>query len=1140
MRKLGRNLSIIMLLLAVGTVSVHGQGRGGYMNVESPHVHPIEVAHISGHDYLLAVNTPDNALEIWDTDESVPQAQRFLARMPTGLEPVSVRWVPSLGLAYVANFLGDSITAIAVRAPNGPSSLNTTLLATAPVTDEPLDLAFAEILNDDGSSTPTLFVTHMTLDAYSRLHAKTLLPIAPGDARIDPVVASGQDLDFDTQADDIALKEPWAPAVFCDQLFILGHKGGNSDRYDFDLFVSPLAGGPARSIGNVGSTNWNMSFGANGDLYIVGAQSRNKNLIGETLVKNANTGFVKSMFYLVENPCGDNPKIHRRDVNLVRAVLQIDHHDPLDPDGALAGSTQHSEAQTEGSPDGKMIVQPLNRPVRFQDALAQLTSLVAFERSGAATKVFFTAMSSDRVGVIEPNASVAAINWPRRKIDITPVTPGAMAGPRGIALRPASVDGTVPARLYVLNRLDPSITVIDPVTETEVAGMSFPLATTNIEPASILAGRRFLYDARLSGNGFVSCSSCHPDARTDGQAWQLSDFMPVPVPEELNFFDPNNLIPDDFAGDKGFIVTQSLQGLLNYEVPPDIQELYSNKPYHWRGDRADFQAFNGAFASLLGGSILEDGEIAAYEEFINTVHYPPNPKQDASRIYSGTLGDPDDPAGGAITQNHSGTGALKGMKLFHTGNSDGFSCSGCHALMEGSDNTLTEFITASDPFPLETPPLTVAPAQHMETAALRGLFQREARLDKDGDSFPEFSPISGFEGLFHTGLVNSRPNTLDFNGTASINAFNLRFFDVSFCTNQVAQLPSFCDNLRSINQFTHELDWGVGPVVGRSYTVTQANAFSPATNDAFKLAEIQAGQANAGFAIQASIAGTLRGFWYDLTGNAGSAPIYVEEPSGATFTRTALQSLVTGTRDRMVLISTPLGSERRVGTPDGQPTFLTGSAPSSATLLPMVTNSAYEQVPSLREFWDLGVFFAGAHGHTIRLYQNALLIDAAAQNGFGLCTVRHEAPRRFRLTGKGIRHGARLHLWVPEDTNRPDTTIGPRDPGQVNMRRLELPIHPTDERDDNGHPIWETAAELDPRLFYRMMTGPPVHPLLGGILDNLNDRDFRFLISLEALPPGTWDPPGFNNHYVVVENSDTSTVDGGWQSLSIEPGPLCP
>lgn len=1136
MSKLGRMLSITTLVLILGVAPGYGQGRGGYMNLESPQVHPIEVARINGHDYLLAVNTPDNALEIWDTDESVPQAQRFLARVPTGLEPVSVRWVPSLGLAYIANFLGDSITSVAVRAPTGPGSLNTTLVATVPVTDEPLDLAFADVPNDDGTSTPTLFVTHMTLDAYSKIHAKTLLPVTANDARIDAVVASGQDLDFDTQNDDIAIKEPWTPAVFCDQLFVLGHKGGNSTRYDFDLFVSPLTGGPARSIGKIGSTNWNMSFGSSGDLYLVGAQSRNKNLIGETQVKNANTGFVKSMFYLVENPCGDSPKIHRRDVNLVRTALQIDHNDLPHPGGALAGG----QTPDGKMPDGKMIVQPLNRPVQFKDALAQLTSLVAFERAGQTPKVFFTAMSSDRIGVIEPSTSVAAINWPRRKIDVTPVTPGAMAGPRGIALRPASSDGTVPARLYVLNRIDPSVTVIDPVTETEVAGMSFPLAATNLEPKPIVKGRRFLYDARLSGNGFVSCSSCHPDARTDGQAWQLSDFMPVQIPDELNFFDPNGVFPDDFAGDKGFIVTQSLQGLLNYEVPPDIQELYSNKPYHWRGDRADFQAFNGAFASLLGGSMLGDGEIAAYEEFINTVHYPPNPKQDPSRIYSGGLGDPDDPLGGAITQNHSGSGALKGMKLFHTGNSDGFSCSGCHALMEGSDNTLTEFISGSDAFPLETPPLTVAPPQHMETAALRGLFQREARLDKDGDSFPEFSAISGFEGLFHTGLVNSRPNTLDFNGTASINAFNLRFFDVSFCTNQVAQLPSFCDNLRAVNQFTHELDWGVGPIVGRSYTVTAANAFSQETADAFKLAEVQAGEANAGLAIQASIAGTVRGFWYDLTGMSGGTPIYIEEPSGTTFTRTALRSLVVGTRDRMVLISTPLGSERRVGTPDGQPTFLTGPVPSTASLLPMVTNTAYSQVPALSEFWNQGIFFAGAHGHTIRLYQNALLTDAAAQNGFGLCSIRHEAPRRFRVAGKGIRHGARLRLWVPEDTNRPNTAIGPRDPGQVNMRELVLPIHPTDERDDDGLTIWETAAELDPRLFYRMMTGPPVHPLLGGILDKLNDRDFQFVIALEALPPGTWDPPGFNNHFVVVENSDTSTVVGGWQPLSIEPGPLCP
>jgi len=1123
MRKLPITISLTVSLLALGATAGHGQGRGPYMNVESPQVHPIEVASIGGHDYLLAVNTPDNALEIWDTDESIPQAQRFLARVRTGLEPVTVRWVASLERAFVVNFLGDSITAITIGAPTGPASLSATVVTTAPVTDEPLDLTFTSTSDPGGLVASTLYVTHMALDAYSKLNALTLAPIAAGDERLAALVASGQDLDFDGKNDDIALKEPWAPKIFCDQLFILGHKGGNSARYDFDLYIAPLAGGPARAVANIGSTNWNMAFSSGGDLYIVGAQSRNKNLIGEAAVAAANTGFVKSMFYLVENPCSGAPIIHRRDINKRKIAIQVT--DPVQATPTSGGM----------GPDGKMVIQPVTGPVPFNQALAQPTSLVPFERTGQPTKVFFTAMGSDRVGVIEPSASVSPIAWPRRKIDITPVTPGAMAGPRGIALRPASADGTQPARLYVLNRIDPSITVIDPVSETEVVGMSFPLATTNIEPPEVLAGRRILYDARKSGNGFVSCSSCHTDGRTDGQAWQLANFTSVSIPPDLD-----QVQQGSWPADKGFMVTQSLQGLLNFEVPPDIQFLYSNKPYHWRGDQQDFQAFNGAFASLLGGSILPQSEIAAFEEFANTIHYPPNPQESKTRTYSGTLGDPNDPLGGVITGNHSGSGALKGLKLFHTANSDGFSCDGCHDTPEGSDNVLTEVIAGVDPFPLLAPPFTQAPPQPVETAALRGLLQKEARLDLDGSSFPENSPITGYEGLFHTGLDNSRNNTQDFHGTATMNAFNLRFFDVPLCTG--AGEPSFCDNLQSVNQYLHEFDWGVGPIIGKAFTVTTANAGSAQTARAFADAEEQAELANAGAVVQAWVGGAKRGFWFDLTGNSGATPVYVEEPSGAVFTRANLLSLLSSSRDRLVLQSTPLGTERRMAAPDGQPVLLAGPTPTQAVLQGMVPNTANALIPSLSQFWDTGnIVNAGSHGHTTRLYQQAILFFAGS-GAFNVCSVRHEAPRRFQLAAQGLRHGAMLHLWVPAGIQPPNTALAPDDPQQVAMLELVLPLHPTGDRLGDGSILWDTAAELDARILYRLLSGPPVDPLILGILDNLNDRDFQFLLpeDMSLYPAGSWIPNRFNQHFVRVVNTDGSRLDGGWQQLSIAKGPDCP
>jgi len=1105
-------VALLVFLACLGAGSLQAQGRGDYFNVESPQVHPVEVARVNGHDYLLAVNTPDNSVEIWNTDESIlPPANRFLARVRVGLEPVSVRWVPEMERFYVANFLGDSITAVALGATGGPSTLSAQVVHTVEVTDEPLDMAFAFVPGQVGEPRATLFVTHMTLDGFGAYDATTLAPVSPGSERMAAALSAGADIDFDGQIDDLALKEPWTAAVACDRLFLLGHKGGNTVRYDFDLYSQSLAGGSQTRLAGLGSTNWNMAFTAEGDLYVVGAEALNGSKIGETQVRNAQTGFVESTFYLIEDPCSGNPTVHRRDVNLVERELE--------PVGAVAGGS------TAGA-GALAIAQPVTGPVVKNQALAQLTSVVAFRH-----KAFFTAMSSDRVGVLEPDATVSPIQWKRRRINIPTVSGAAsMAGPRGLVLKDANPSSTEDpgARLYVLNRLDQSVTVIDPNAETVVTSFALRNDPT---PSWIHAGRRFLYSAKLSGNGFDSCSSCHTDARTDGLAWDLSDGVDKPIPPEL--LPVPGFANETFPGQKGFLVTQSLQGLLNFEVPRDIQHLYTNAPYHWRGDRQDFLAFNPAFVSLLGADgELAPGEMEVYEEFINSVFYPPNPKQPEARILSGELGNP---------LGADGSGALLGMKIYHELNTDGFACVHCHSLPEGSNNVLTENIRGVDPHPVVDPPFTLASFQPMETSALRGLFQKEARLDLDGSSVPDNSPITGYEGLFHTGLRGVSPGFADFNGTATINGFNQQFFSGTVCGG-----PTQCAFMQGLNQFLHELDFGSGPMVGESYTVTPSNLGSAATATAFGNAETQAGLANAGLAVVARVGGSLRGFWWDLT--AGT-PVYREEPSGATFTRAQLLALMTGARDRLVLVSTPLGSERRVADPSGVPALLVGSAPSDLDLMPMVPNTAYELIPSLPFFWDIGnPQHGGTHAHTVRLYQNALLVDGPP-GGFGLCSIRHEAPRRFRVAVRDLRHGATLHLFIQNNPGGPppDPTLSVGDAQQVPTLELILPLHPTDLRLQDGRLVWETAEEMEPLLFYRLMAGPPVAAGLQGIIDAVTDLDFLFQITPEAQPSGTFNPAIWNLHWVRVVNTDGTQVDGnpvggnpGWQPLTIEPGPDCP
>ena len=1114
-----------LLLPAAVPPPAIAQGRTDYFNVESPQVHPIEVARIANHDYLLVANTPDNSVEIWDTDETiVPASNRFITRVAVGLEPVSVRWVASRSRFYVANFLGDSITEVFLAAAGGPSTLSAIVVKTVQVTDEPLDMAFADVGDAHGITEPTLFVSHMTLDAYGEYSAVSLAPVAAGSERMDALVATGQDIDFDTQLDDIAVKAPRTLAVACDKLFILGFLGGNTKRYDFDLYSEDLAAGTTTSLGGLGSTNWNFEFVDDDHLFVTGAEALNASLVGEPAVAGAKTGFVKTMFYWVRNPCSDNPTVLRRDVNLVPSLQQV----PGEPFPAPLSSRGPGAAGQRAT----AVPAPVTEAVKKGQALVQLTDLEALtDDSGAVKKVYVAAFASDRVGVLEPRANQAPINWKRSRINIAPVAgpAGSFVGPRGLALKGAIAGSDVDpgARLYVVNRGENSVSVIDPGTDTVIDGF---LLDNNPTPAFITAGRRFLYSARLSGKGFTACGSCHMDARTDGLAWNLSDGVDTTIPPEIRPLP--GFAGGIFSGQKGFIVTQSLQGLLNWGVPPSIQHLFTNAPYHWRGDRETFQSFNGAFASLLGGNELSDKDIAAYEEFINTVHYPPNPKQSRQRTLSGDLGDPDenDPS---VTI--SGSGARLGLKIFHTVNSDGFSCAGCHSLAEGSDNVLTEFIPGVDPHPVSDPPFTNAPGQPVETAALRGLFQKEARLDRDGFSIHDDSPITGYEGLFHTGLTSPRIQaSLDFNGTATINAFNARFFSSTVC---LGPGPAICANLQALNQFLHEFDFGSSPMIGRSHTTTRATAGSSATAAAFQEIEDRAKVANASVAVIARLSGSPMGFWLDFS---GTTPLYREEPGGSTFTRAGLLALMTNPRDRMTVISTPLGSERRVAAPSGVASVPTGPAPAGLQLMPMVTNTAYTDVPALSLFWDIGLpTFGFTRAHTVRVYQNALLIDGPP-GGFGLCSVRHQAPRRIRVAGRNIRHGATLRLFIHADpvAGPPLTHLRVDDPAQVRTLELELPIHPTDLLLDDLTRIWETHVELGPKIYDHLMVGRPNG--FPGVLDNPEDLDFLYQAVPEAQPAGTWSPVAWNNHWVRVVNADGTQGEGGWQALTIEPGPDCP
>jgi mono/diheme cytochrome c family protein len=242
-------------------------------------------------------------------------------------------------------------------------------------------------------------------------------------------------------------------------------------------------------------------------------------------------------------------------------------------------------------------------------------------------------------------------------------------GPAGLALDPAR------ARLYVWNHFDATLSVIDANAGTELARV----AAFNPLPQAIRAGRPLLYDThRTSGLGQAACASCHVDARNDRLAWDLGDPAAPPQP-----FDQNcgttiaQVAPcQPFQGMKGPMTTQTLVDIIGHE------------PFHWRGDRAGIEAFNPAFQGLLGDDTqLTPAEMQAFEDFLDTLTFPPNPYRNFDNSLPPALALEGQYTSGrfALPGLPLGTGnAVRGLELYTRGVLDTpFQCASCHTLPTG-------------------------------------------------------------------------------------------------------------------------------------------------------------------------------------------------------------------------------------------------------------------------------------------------------------------------------------------------------------------------------------------------------------------------------------------------------------------------
>ncbi len=1031
---------------------------------------------------LLVCNTPDNALEIYDALD-----YELLDRIPTGLAPVTVRWHEGRQCAYTCNHLGDSVTCVSISSTGvnqaGDAVIRASLEYTTAVGDEPCDITFLPLSNPEIAAITLRSrnaVTTRLADDMSEIDPRALLqPSLPG-------------------AVFTALKSPGYMQWASDRrLYILDRMDADdtdmNGLFDIDMYAidGTFVSNPAQDdlftptspylnkhFGGMGTTHHAMAIDQFGSrMFVVGTRARH-DVETEVNLAAVETGFVESWLWSVDL------------IGIGAPTLRPESPNPPAPAAARPSfnlNRDYAQSQTD--------VVGVPKP----DALAQPTGIALLEDSatGALQKVIVTAFSSDRIGILTPD-DTAPGGWTVQRVAINVFNDDAggernysRSGPRSIVVsNEMSNSSGEPGIAFVLNALDNSVSVIDVGGTSPSELERFQLAN---DPTfnSIRIGRDFLYSGEHSGNGTVSCSSCHVDGHTDGIAWDLSEPQDGgPIPPTFKDGLPPGADTTNFTGKKLRMVTQTLRGLVNFTVTGEAQDLFTNAPYHWRGDRARFQNFNGAFEGLLDATQLPADDMDRFTKFVNTVRHPPNPEQDPTRRHRGVRGD------AMNLFDPLAEGELNGMKIFFSGSDGtGHSCSMCHTLPEGSNNRGVDAVANGSPGPLES-------------AALRHMFDREAVI-RLGNIVPPQNESDQIWtrriGITHSGAAIGDKQRESVNDLTAKFGPNLLHFQNVQGFDQVD-----LDAAADVIAFVRALDSGVAPRVGHAYTFVPGADNLTVTRAMIEQVE----EANCDLVAHVEdAAGVRSGWWYDLT--MGADGRFVNEETGADAGFGLLNGMVNNQGATVVVQSVPVGSGRTIASLDGNVATFSGSTPTNLTLEPMAMPTQYEEAGDLERNWILDqqrnpMFDQnGVPRFTFRPSIDAkMTLQTAIAPDFGMAVLKHEPPRRFRVTGTDILPGALLTIEVKDGTG-----------GSVDLR---LPLFPTIHTNAAGDRIWESFVETEDEMQFALLCGGPyLSPV-------------QLVLGLRSTDPTILDPATNNSYSFSVQNEGGNPAGTGIGPLRID------
>lgn len=651
---------------------------GEYAAFESGPVRPMALS--SDGRRLYVANTPDNRIEIFDVSGATPVP---LESIPVGLEPVAVSLLNDRQL-WVVNHLSDSISIIDVSVT--PARVVNTLL----VGDEPRDIVFAGVGNRWAFITAAhrgqnaKFDPKLTTPGIGRADVWVFNSAAPGTALGgtpvtvlnmfgDTMRALARNADgtrvyaavFNSGNKTTVIEDNLVnggltkaePATAADGTKqpgtgLIVQKNANGDWVD--------AGDPKT---NTPPTVWNSRVKLNlpdYDVFTIDASGTTP------VVANRTSGVGTTLFNMAVNPV--NGKVYVSNQNS-RNVIRFEG--PGTRSSTVRGDFVRSRITViDGS---TVLARHLNKHITSYDQdvgtasekAASLATPLEMAISPNGDSLYLAAMGSNKLARFSTAQLEDGSFTPSASTHVT-LTGGA---PTGVVLDAAR------NRAFVTTRYDNGLSVVSTAsTLSETAHVKM----FNPEPAEVVAGRKFLYDASYtSSRGDSSCAGCHIFGDMDQLSWDLGN------PDEVQVKGTNTYNSAVFSflrrlnvhPMKGPMSTQSLRG------------MKGNGPLHWRGDRKGvstgatleeraFKDFNVAFTGLLGReAMLTDAEMTSFARFALKLVYPPNPI--------------------ANLDNSLTPVQVTAMNIYNTVNADTLTtCNGCHRLdvtkgQFGTDGTMS-------------------------------------------------------------------------------------------------------------------------------------------------------------------------------------------------------------------------------------------------------------------------------------------------------------------------------------------------------------------------------------------------------------------------------------------------------------------